>query len=447
MVKVTRIPLICATTDKDGNEIKHEVINDHLWKLQNETRDSKNKAIRLLWEWTGFGSDYKKKFGDYPSAKEAEKILGYKSGITGYLYNRLKGTSLNSGNFTATLNCANDQFWEGLEEMLSGKRSIIEYKSNQPLEIHKKSMSFERVKGGKYFVTISIFSLRAAKDLGVPARLRFELQVKDKSTRDILNRCIDGIYRICASRLVYAKMGKEKKMWCLNLSYGFDAETVKELDADKILGVDLGIVKPYMASVFGDKARISADGEEIEAFRKRTEERRKVLRKQGKYCGDGRIGHGYKTRNRPANDLSDKTARFRDTWNNKCSRDIVNYAVRNRCGIIQMEDLSGITAGERPQFLKNWPYYDLQSKVKYKAEEKGIKVRLVNPSYTSQRCSKCGFIYEENRPEQARFKCQSCGYEEDADYNASQNIATKDIEEIIAEATKDFKKEKTDASM
>ena len=56
---------------------------------------------------------------------------------------------------------------------------------------------------------------------------------------------------------------------------------------------------------------------------------------------------------------------------------------------------------------------------------------MINPEYTSQRCSKCGYIDSENRKTQAQFICLKCGFEENADYNASQNIALKDIEKII----------------
>jgi transposase len=73
----------------------------------------------------------------------------------------------------------------------------------------------------------------------------------------------------------------------------------------------------------------------------------------------------------------------------------------------------------------------LQTKIEYKAKEVGIEVRYINPKYTSQRCSKCGCISANNRPSQAVFKCVKCGFESNADYNASQNIGISEIEKII----------------
>ena len=51
-----------------------------------------------------------------------------------------------------------------------------------------------------------------------------------------------------------------------------------------------------------------------------------------------------------------------------------------------------------------------------------IQLTIVPSYYTSQRCHKCGFVHEDNRPNQEEFKCLHCGYEANADYNASQNI-------------------------
>jgi transposase len=78
----------------------------------------------------------------------------------------------------------------------------------------------------------------------------------------------------------------------------------------------------------------------------------------------------------------------------------------------------------------------LQNKIKYKAEQKGINVIFINPKFTSQRCSKCGYIDKENRPTQELFLCKKCGFKTNADYNASQNLATMDIDRIIDEEVK-----------
>lgn len=94
-----------------------------------------------------------------------------------------------------------------------------------------------------------------------------------------------------------------------------------------------------------------------------------------------------------------------------------------------MENLKGINTDNA--FLKRWTYHDLQEKIRYKAEEVGINVIMIDPRYTSQRCSKCGSIEKENRVSQERFSCQNCGFSCNADYNAALNIANPNIENLI----------------
>ena len=60
--------------------------------------------------------------------------------------------------------------------------------------------------------------------------------------------------------------------------------------------------------------------------------------------------------------------------------------------------------------------------LKYKLEWAGGIFLMVNPKYTSQRCSCCGFTAKENRISQSLFYCQSCFYQANADTNAAKNI-------------------------
>ncbi|MFC4289702.1 RNA-guided endonuclease TnpB family protein [Neobacillus cucumis] len=168
----------------------------------------------------------------------------------------------------------------------------------------------------------------------------------------------------------------------------------------------------------------------MDKFRKGVEARRISVQRQGKYCGEGRKGHGRNTRIKPIEKLNQKVQNFKNTTNHRYSKFVVDTAVLKGCGVIQMEDLTKIADGDKKEtFLGAWPYYDLQRKIEYKAKEKGIKIRYINPAYTSQRCSKCGYICKENRESQEVFKCKnnSCGYSANADFNAARNISLNDI--------------------
>jgi len=74
--------------------------------------------------------------------------------------------------------------------------------------------------------------------------------------------------------------------------------------------------------------------------------------------------------------------------------------------------------------FQQWAYAKFVELVGYKVESTELFVETVNPAYTSQRCSHCGFTHENNRDDK-QFECRSCGYEANADYNAAKNIANR----------------------
>ena len=65
------------------------------------------------------------------------------------------------------------------------------------------------------------------------------------------------------------------------------------------------------------------------------------------------------------------------------------------------------------------------SLTQYKSNIYGSQVKFVDPRYTSQRCSCCGYISKDNRTSQSDFECLSCGHTLNADTNASINILTR----------------------
>ena len=59
----------------------------------------------------------------------------------------------------------------------------------------------------------------------------------------------------------------------------------------------------------------------------------------------------------------------------------------------------------------------------YKCLDRGIKVELIQPAYTSKTCSRCG-SRNTTRPRQVEFICQDCKFQLDADLNGSRNISS-----------------------
>jgi IS605 OrfB family transposase len=97
---------------------------------------------------------------------------------------------------------------------------------------------------------------------------------------------------------------------------------------------------------------------------------------------------------------------------------------------IALEDLGGIRERVRlrkPQrvTLHSWAFAQLGQFIAYKAAAAGVALVYIDPAYTSQMCSACGHISKRNRPDQATFRCASCGFAEHADVNAARNIASR----------------------
>ena len=67
---------------------------------------------------------------------------------------------------------------------------------------------------------------------------------------------------------------------------------------------------------------------------------------------------------------------------------------------------------------------------KEQANNKGIRVHLTTPSYTSKTCSNCQCVEHTVRKGRV-FECTMCGHKDDADKNASKNIRNRIIEEVL----------------
>ena len=68
----------------------------------------------------------------------------------------------------------------------------------------------------------------------------------------------------------------------------------------------------------------------------------------------------------------------------------------------------------------------------YKASRRNKLVIAIPPHGTSQECSKCSHTHPDNRQSQAVFDCQSCGFTENADTNASLVIKKRGIEMLVS---------------
>jgi len=117
--------------------------------------------------------------------------------------------------------------------------------------------------------------------------------------------------------------------------------------------------------------------------------------------------------------IHERIANRRLDFAHQTSRQLVN-----RFGIIVFEDLNIMNMQKNHHLAKSiadvaWNMFITITESK--AEEAGSRVVLVNPRYTSQKCSRCGMIVKKTLSERVH-NCPHCGLMMDRDQNAAINI-------------------------
>jgi IS605 OrfB family transposase len=89
---------------------------------------------------------------------------------------------------------------------------------------------------------------------------------------------------------------------------------------------------------------------------------------------------------------------------------------------LKLEDIKNLRKGRKSsRWLSHWTYTILFDKLELTCKKFGVQIEKVSPTYTSQRCSQCGWVRKSNR-QRKKFRCTACGFTCDADLNASKNI-------------------------
>jgi IS605 OrfB family transposase len=136
-----------------------------------------------------------------------------------------------------------------------------------------------------------------------------------------------------------------------------------------------------------------------------------------------RLQHsGTRSAHRKLKNLSGRERRFVLDTNHTISKQIVNLPH----DVFALEDLnaSSMRNGNGRRFnnkLGSWSPFQLQRFMEYKAEDLNKTVVYIDPRFTSQTCSRCGYRDRNNRHGSV-FHCKRCNLEIHADLNASRNI-------------------------
>ena len=219
--------------------------------------------------------------------------------------------------------------------------------------------------------------------------------------------------------LIYDKL---KKQFYVN--YVYDEIEKKPIETNKFLGVDMGIIN----------IAVTSDGEIYSGDKVETHRKKITLLKSNLQS------KGTKSARKHLVKISKKENRYKKDTNHCISKKIVVKAKALEVGI-KLEDLHFYSKKTVKKFNKKlrdnnarlgkWSFGQLREFITYKSKIAGIPVLFVNPSYTSQICSKCNHCEEDNRLTQELFTCKKCGYSINADYNASINISRAAINQPI----------------
>lgn len=317
----------------------------------------------------------------------------------------------------------------------SGLRTIPHFRKGLPvpfsIKIHKVLQLRKREDGSIYVL--------------FPGSLEWDLHFgRDRSNnREIVERVLKGEYDVGDSSI---QEGKNKKKFLLLVVK--IPKKAQMLNEERVLGVDLGINTPLYAALNDNKYGGLSIGsrDQFLKMRMRMSAQKRELQHNLRSTTLG--GHGRKQKLQALERLEGKERNWVHLQNHIFSKTIVEYALQNKAGVIQMERLTGFgrnaddEVDEKYKFLlRYWSFFELQTLIEYKAKAVGIEVRYVDPYHTSQTCSFCGHYEKGQRINQATFVCKNPDCKEgkgkqnaegsymgiNADWNAARNIALSKV--------------------
>ena len=245
---------------------------------------------------------------------------------------------------------------------------------------------------------------------------RLKVSYFDKGMEKYFNH---DIYKFGTAKLVY----KHDKYF-LHIPVTYEIEERNTSQIRNVVGIDRGI--NFVVATYDSKGKSKfVSGKQIKQKRANYVKLRKELQKRRTPSARRRlkaIGH--------------RENRWMQDVNHCVSKALVEMYPENT--LFVLEDLTGIRNATERVKLKHryvsvsWSFYDLEQKLKYKAEAHNDMVINVNPRYTSQSCPKCGHTEKANRNKKLHlFTCKACGYKSNDDRIGAMNLYRKGINYLV----------------
>ena len=204
---------------------------------------------------------------------------------------------------------------------------------------------------------------------------------------------------------------------------------MQQRDTNKVIGVDLGKVEPFVATVINPKDKHSSApfhanykrrlGSLVKAERKRRDLASHLYERADLCEKHNRDQHAQVLRTE-AKRVGAKATRIKHEISQCIASQIVSIADQNDAHV-SLENLSWLDAlGGR------WPHAEIQSRVESTSKRYGLKTIKVSARDTSRTCSRCGGRVSNNSKSRVGT-CTTCGFSLDRDISASREIALRAI--------------------
>ena len=212
-----------------------------------------------------------------------------------------------------------------------------------------------------------------------------------------------------------ARLVCSKRKYFLHIPVTTEVADCDTPEICNVVGIDRGI--NFIAVSYDSKGNSSFfDGGKVKHKRAQYKELRTELQKRGTASARRRLKKIGQRENRWMNDVNHCVSKALVTSNPSKT-------------LFVLENLKGIRGATEKVRRKDryvqvsWSYYDLEQKLKYKAQRNSCLVTNVDPRYTSQCCPKCGHIEKSNRNKKLHcFCCKNCGYRSNDDRIGAMNL-------------------------
>ena len=202
---------------------------------------------------------------------------------------------------------------------------------------------------------------------------------------------------------------------------------VQQRDTNKVIGVDLGKVEPFVATVIDPRVKQRSApyhanykrrlGSLVKAEKKRRD-LTSHLYDRANLCEKYNRGQHAQVLRTEAKRVSAKATRIKHEISQCVASQIVSIADRNDAHVV-VENLSWLDAkGGR------WPHAEIQHRIENISKRYGLKVIKVSAKNTSRTCSRCGGKVSNNSRTRVGT-CTTCGFELNRDVSASREIALR----------------------